>query len=759
MKAFKKLMLLLALLLVIGLLRAQVQCNYHGLKDTLSKDMLANLRISNFTGVEIHNALDARVYSADGRMVYRYYVPKMINKKWNGEWSTAPGKNQSFGETLAYTDGRLLVDDLNLPAYSGDLRLTLTLRHPLDTQSIVCQTELTLPLSKGIIDFDRMTDEKTRKATGYFKGLKVELPEITGRFTLTSLQDLTLENTSTHTICDDLGLRIAQPGRSWNSYELKLKNICIPPGRHSLSPEQLATAIIEDRYEQRDTLRPLQIQAQLDGAGQSSMKRIETKQHGVLVLPTKTYYNPALNLSVDFTTAIDDSPGVSPPSKFSITEDTTGQILDFTRPERARSPGLRPASPYGETLLSRSSGHVVTYQTLRSDDMTTAQLPVFLSKLIKVPSTFFKTIQREPFEITFPTLPASFPKKRGTPPGLVFAVRYQELVYLFSFSRIGREQEKDFIGDQKLSNGIELNGHRLQFSFANSNSFWPTDAVLIPGTKTKARNKATYDQYLKTFLVYAEEGKGKPHYEINLLPGQGQARLDHLLTLPYTPEQLKAVAFPSIQREVLRDNRFTFKQHTEAGFNAEWGVPEQVYTPDFTLLANSATGADWATTFGIDPNGNLAKWVTPGISRTYSEVDKEITVNGSQLMFYGSMHEDKGTKGFSFAVCRFPTAEVPKEFYRAMTLQLNSREHSILETMMHQNDQYNVYRSPYTRGFLFNTTYPGMSLLVTGGEHLYQFTVIGLNKPEILSWFNTIKVEGKQLMVKPLGNNYMIGLE
>ncbi|WP_020566985.1 hypothetical protein [Neolewinella persica] len=51
---------------------------------------------------------------------------------------------------------------------------------------------------------------KARKATGYFKGLKVESPEISSRFTPASLSKLTLVNTPGHTICNDIDLRITQ---------------------------------------------------------------------------------------------------------------------------------------------------------------------------------------------------------------------------------------------------------------------------------------------------------------------------------------------------------------------------------------------------------------------------------------------------------------------------------------------------------------------------------------------------------------------
>jgi hypothetical protein len=761
MKTFRELTLFLALLFMAGLLRAQVNCNYHGLKDTLSKDMLANLRISNHTGVEIHNALDARGYSEDGRMVYRYYVPKMINAPWSGMWSLNPQESQFGKKTLAFTDGNWLVDDLKLSTYIGDLRLSLTLRHPLDTQSIVCRTELTLPVSNGVIDFDQMTDDKTRKATGYFKGLSLDFPEATSRFTPASLHGLELINTSAHTICDDLEIHMKQQGNGREVYGIKLTNICIPPGQHALSAAQIAAASIEDRFEDRDTLRPIQIQYRLSGAGRSNSIRIPTKRHGALTLPTQTYFNPALNLSVDFVSPLDDGPSPPSLSEFTVVEDTEGQILEVIRPNSSNSPDLRPASPFGDRFMSRGLGGLVMYQTVRSEDLSPAQLSTFLSKMGGGFSTVFKTVQRGPFEVVFPTATPSRPvHRRAKPSTMLFAVRYQELIYLFGLSSMGGGPGDDPFDIRKFANSIEINGHRLQFSFPAEGGIWPNDVSVSPGTKTVSLTREAYTERLKTFFFYAKGAKGDRDYEVNLRPGKGQDRLNELLALPYSAVQLDSAVYPAMKREVLGEERFSFKEHSEEGFDAKWGIPEQVYTPGYSLTAQNRSGADWVTTFGIDADGNLAKWASPGVSRTYGKVDKEIRVNGRQVMFYGSMHEGTGVRGFSFSAAQFPNEEVPKEFYRAITLQLNSLEHSVLKTMMHDNEQYDVYRSPLTNGFLFNEKYPGMSLLVTGGKNLYQFTVVGINKQEILNWFRTIKVEGKSLKIEPKGaDNYHIWLE
>jgi len=683
----KQLTLFMGLLFLTGLLSAQVKCNYHGLKDTLSKTMLSNLDINNYTGVEIHNAFDAQVHTAGGQLVYRYYVPKMINAPWNGKWSLVPGESRMGRPAHVFMDGKLVVDELDLPAYTGDLRMSLTLRHPLDTQSIVCRTVMTLPVAEGIIDFDRMTDKKTRKSTGYFDNLKVELPEVGKRFTPADLAAVKLVNKSGHIICDDLEIHLSQQGRGRKVYGMKLTNLCIPPGEHTLSPEQIATAIIEDRFAGRDTLRPLQMQYQLKGTGRSQSKEIPTKLHGALTLPKKTYYNPALNLSVDFVTPLEGNVPFYTPDKVTVVEDTTGQVLEIVWP---RSPGrldLKPASPFGASFMNRSFGGVVTYRTLRSEDLNSVQLPAFLAKMMNGISVDFKSVQRGAFEVLLPAAgsPVGAQRRRAQPSTLLFAVRYRGLIYIFAVAPMGMGGEENTFDRQEIAEGIELDGHRFQFSFPEDGGLFPEDVSIVPGTNTVATTEEAYAKRLNTFLFYAKKAKGKGSYQTSLEPGKDQGRLDELLTFPYTNQQLDSVAFPAMKREVLGAERFSFKQHSEDGFEAKWGVPEQVLKPGFSLLSQSATGAEWTTTFGIDKDGNLTKWASPGVSS------------------YGSMHQGGEIRGFSFSVAEFPRGDVPKEFYRAITLQNNSIEHSIRKTMLHDNEQYDVYRSPFTTGFLLTS--------------------------------------------------------
>jgi hypothetical protein len=762
MKVFKKLMLLLALLLVFGLLRAQVECQHHNIRDTLSKNMFANLNILNQAGVEIHNALDAQVRTPDGRLVYRYYVPKMINETGRGLWSLGPNGAGWFWETNTYTGGRLLVDKLDLPNYTGDLILSLTLRHPLDTNSVVCQTELKLPLSNGIIDYNRMTDEKVRENFGYYRGLSFELEEIKDRFTLANLRDFTLVNSSSHTICEDIDIRIRQSSSGWDFYELKLKDICVPPGRHTLTPEQFASATIDDRYEKRDTLRPFQVLDQLAGSESGDVANVPAIKHGARVLPTKErYFNAALNISVDFLAILDPYLSPLPPSSFTLLEDMDGHPLSLQRPDSDdfTGPDLSPASPYGDLFLKMEARVLMSYNVFRADDLTNEQVAnlFFDSEFGRLAP--FTVQQHGPLEVILPSLNfAAGGSEKEAQQGFTFIIRHYDLLYCFGIYPFSYFGDESYFKPEATINSIEINGHRLHFSFADEADWVPTDFTLLPGKKTTTLSKADYYTRLNTFLLYEKDSQGKPELEVTLKGEAGAARLKHLLTLPYTTDQLDSIQFPSLKRQTVGKNgRFSFQEYREEEFGVTYGLPQSMPITEFSDINKFIVDE----TLGIDKDGNLIKTGSSGVSSQITgEVDQEVTISGKKKIFYGMFNKEKGLDDFCFAVSRYEAEGIPKQFFRAITLLDNIQDNSVLKTMLHDNKKYDVYRSPLKTGFLHNDPNPGMSLLVTGGDYLYQFTVSGINEGEIRAWLTPIKIEGKSLKLAPMGSdNYDISLE
>lgn len=758
----KRIVLLLLVLAAFNENNAQVFCGYHGLKDTLTKEMLTNLTVSNMVRVKIHSALDARAFDATGRIVYRYYVPKLESAVGRESWSVRPGETR-FGRAYRLLDGgEPLLDELNLSGYTGDLKLSLTLRHPLDTQSIIARKEMVLPLVKGVIDFERVKDKEVRQSTGYFVGLRAELPEFTGRFTPEKLGEIKLVNTSGHTICEDVEISLNQQGGYRSIYAVKLTEICIPPGEHAIGRERAAAAVSTDRFAERDTLRSIQLQCRLAGVGSTRTQKISARLHGAVNLPVRTFFNPALNIAVDFVDPLEESAPMASPGKTVVVKDSAGRVLDVVFPRSSGGLSLAPANPYGATFFNRETETAVLYRVLRSDDLETPQLESFMDKILGGDLCRWKTVQRGDFELVFPTDGPAVAAGRLTkrPPAFLFAARYRALIYIFGVFATDSETDKGGLGRREIIRRIELNGHRFRFRFAPGGGIFPEDVAVVPGANTVSSAEAVYTKRLKTFLYYAGNVGATPGSHRSLVRGEDRSRLDELLGLPFTDRQLDSVSFPAMQQEVLGDKRFDFVRHEEAGFRASWGVPAQVARPGFSLAAKSTTGSEWATTFGIDKDGNLTKWSTPGVSNTYGEVVQEISLTGRQVMYYSSMYPEANTRGFSFAVAEFPAGAAPKEFYRAITMQLNGSEHSVRRTMLHQNEGYDVYRSPLIPGFLYTTNNPGMSVLVTGGEKLYQFTAVGINEGEVLRWLNTVKLEGKQLRVE--GNRtvgYKVRLE
>lgn len=760
MKNFEKQLLLVALWLISTSVQGQVQCSFHGLESTLSKEVLANVQVLNFTGVEIHNALDARVYDAAGRTVYRYYVPKMINETGSREWSVVPGKQETFREILPFTNGRIVTDQLDLATYTGSLQLTLTLRHPLDTQSVVCRTKLTLPLSEGIIDFEEMTDPEARKSTGYYKSLSVEFPMPEGRFTPADLQNLNLVNTSEHTICDELQVSMRQQGRSWSTYELKLGNICVPPGSHRLTEKQLAAAVIEDRFDQRDTLRALQVQARLAGKGLTKGVEVSAKKHGTQVFPIKSHYNPALNLSVDFLLPQDPMQASLAPDQYTMLVNTEGENIKLQQPEISRYGGvdLYPATPYGDMFMSREAGGWLQYRVFRASDLIIEHTKDLRIGLPLDAKGNYVVDKHGPFEVAYFSTPPS-DNVAETPNRTSFGckVKYYDMVYLFMLSSMVYGDTAVSFSPASILNSIEINGHRLQFNFTDEANWSPSSVSVVPGEKTRTLPKEEYLTRLKTFVLYAMESEGKSEWEVSLSDEGGKARLENLLSLPYPKAQLDTIRFPMTKRKVVGENgRFQFRSYADSILDVSFGVPEGMPASEFSLIDNEAVNRKIST----DEDGNVVGITHAGRKDLADEVNPQVTLKGIQKSFYGVFHKEKGLGDFSFSVERYTKENVPKQFYRALTLMHSQREKSIQKTMLHQYGKQTIYRSPLMEGVLHNGNNPGMSLLVVGEEYLFQFTVSGVNKGEILAWLNTIKVKGKFLKIASWGDfNYNISLE
>lgn len=245
-------------LFLLAKIHAQVELEFpEAFTDTIDKNTLARVEVTNLTGVDIDYLFKAWMVGDSGQTLLSLESSLLQQKTGIANFKEESEGSSRLLNRAPWTGLKTTQQKKGWQVYTGNVFITARLVHPLDTSSVIAETSKAAYLIKGVFskaDGSPVTDP--HKFSLSFWPENAEWFKIEDFFSYFEIHNY-------NPIKDCLPLQFEVIQEFEVLFRASIQSICIPSGHHRLSKLNPLIEISLNHYVQRSPDKPIEIQYQL----------------------------------------------------------------------------------------------------------------------------------------------------------------------------------------------------------------------------------------------------------------------------------------------------------------------------------------------------------------------------------------------------------------------------------------------------------------------------------------------------------------